>query len=424
MQSPRDKALDRAQAGRQIAAAIRDAIAAESPTDFHTLIAYSERLTLCNRDSNLWFGYDLHNEDGECFDASGHFWNCGLKLCPECLAKSTRRNRKRLREAIALNPLRSGEYRQMLTFTFPKTELPLLKARKLMNDAWALFRKRSWFKRTIVGGGRSEEFTCTPTGYHYHMHVLAITKYVLWSTFRHEWTHCVRRSFQKNGIPLTIASSDGLIVANVKRISSLEGAINEVAKYITKSDSWAKVRQSDLLDIIRIRRFPRMFELFGTFKEALRTVSVEADQTSGFEDYLDTQCIADEAADRSWRDLVPDTGALPYLADLRERIYEVTQFRMVHLKQRYECATFRTPPSRDARDEGLLETFVERIAADVRRLERDRRRPAGFGFPKRNTANAWPYQPNAETYATKVSRPPCPAELHTQSAVQQNGTSK
>ena len=363
--TPRETALIRAEQGREIAAAVRDAIHSELPADAETLAVASHRIQLCNSTNNIWFANDLHNADGELYNGSGRFWSCYSKLCPECVAKQSRRNRAHLRTALALTRLHSGEYRNMITLTIPKTDLPLLKVREIVNHAWKLFSRRAWFKKTFVGGAKSEEFTVTPTGFHYHIHTLAQTKYILYASLRHHWTECCIAAFAKAGHPLTIATSDGLADCHVRRISSIDAAIKEVAKYITKADSWAKIKQSDLLDLLRIRKFPRMFELFGSFRVALKEPALVDAESLNEQDYLDTQCLI--LSDRApyWRDAVRLGGASAYLVKIGEQYTDAFHFRREALRQKYPYANFTRPKP-------LPEPSVDHVMQLIAKVKRAR----------------------------------------------------
>lgn len=355
-------ATAQAEAGRSIARLIDDALASLKPDDSLELSVLAHRVRLCNNIGNIWHAVDLHNADGELYDGAGKFWACGSKLCPSCLSKQAKRNRSNLRQAIALTPLMTGQHRHFLTLTFPKTDLPLLEARAIMNHAWSLFRKRSWFRRTIAGGARSEEFTVSKRRYHYHMHVYVHSAYIDFNTFRHTWNECVAEAFRKAKLSLVINTSDRIIVANCERVRSIDNAINELAKYITKTNSWAKIPTSHLLDIARIRRFPRMFEIFGTLRNSLRHARESESEIVENETILDTESLSDEVCESGWRSELDRLGAAAYLDKLRTQIAEHSVFRMQQLRRRYEFATFyRKKPDPTLSDAVVIETALQRV---------------------------------------------------------------
>lgn len=338
---PKDRAIKFARHGRDIAAAIDDAILAQLPDDHDHLIAYAHRIRLCSQNSNIWTATDLHSNEGECYDGAGRFWHCGHKLCPYCLSRQSQRNRRRLREVLTQQRLNVGENYHFLTLTLPNQGIGLLQARQIFNDAWEVFRKKKWFRDTIVGGCKSEEFTLTATGYHYHGHALVRSKFISFHSFRHYWTEALKHSFLKNNRNLAIATVDNMAMANCRRVGSLNDATNEIAKYITKSDTWKKIPQSDLLDICRIKRFPRMFEFFGSFKTSGCVAGAEQGEERLDKTILDTRSLSDGDEPLSWRNKATTLGAVEYLTELQDRINDSYQIRTEQLKRHYPFAAFR-----------------------------------------------------------------------------------
>lgn len=337
----KQSAILKASFGRDIAIALRDAVLKENPADFAELLILSERIRICNETSNIWIAKDLHNKYGEAYDGSGRFWSCGSKLCAYCCSKSSQRNRKRLREILADLKLQVGTNLNFVTFTMPTPELALLETREIINYAWSLFRKRVYFQSIFIGGAKSEEFTINRKGYHYHLHLFAQTKYISYSKIRSEWTECLRNAFDHFGHRLDIQTADKLAIVNVEKVRDVEKGVNEVCKYLTKSDSFAKLKPEDLLDIARIRRFPRMFDLFGAFRnaEAVRAVEtitpVEEEKT-----ILDTKSVSDGEPETYWRDELKRRGASEYLDKLEREIAETRRFRQEQLKNKFPAARF------------------------------------------------------------------------------------
>lgn len=348
------KLLDRCSLGVMVTSSLRDAIADIKPDDYLTLTLLAHRIDACNDERNHWLASDLHNDDGELYDGGGRFWSCGSKLCPSCLAKQARRNRSRLREAIGKQKLRTGENLHFVTFTMPNPGLDLITTRSIMNRAWSLLRKRQYWKQLVKGGCKSEEFTVTAKGFHYHMHQILRAGFISYSKLKSEWTECLQKAaLDVADHSMTFATSDKLAIVNVQRVRSVDSAIKEVAKYITKADAWSKLESSTLLDLARIRRFPRMFELFGTFaladtaerpSRASLEVSIQPlnnNQLRDIEAILDTQSISDgELFEPSWRGRANRVGAAEYLAELHQRIGEAVEIRKGQLKRKYHAATF------------------------------------------------------------------------------------
>lgn len=343
----KEQALIRSETGRKIAASIRDALIIDRRSNAEELIIHAHRIQTCNAEGNIWTAKDMHNSEGECFDGTGRFWNCGSKLCPSCVARQSKRNRNNLRNAIEQQKLRLGESLGMITLTFPTTDLPLLKARRIMLIAWQLLRKRKWFKDTIIGAARSEEFTLTRKGFHYHQHLLTRSKYVSYHMLRSEWTHCIKTAFDREDIPISIATADGLAVAHYRRVTSVNSAINEVAKYVTKNDSWSKLRPEDLLDVASIVRFPRMFELLGSFANRSLVAPAEEGDCGEDGDYLDTTSLTDGEQVTGWRQRLRSVGVAEYLQEFGDEVRDKSLFRVEQLKFRYPAASFarlKAPP--------------------------------------------------------------------------------
>lgn len=336
----KDAALARSHFGRELASAIDDAIFQAVPDDFEELSVFAHRLRLCNSNDNIWHATDLHNQHGEAFDGAGRFWHCGLKLCQYCVGKASRHNRKLLRHKIEEQKLNVGENLQMITLTMINKGLPLLEAREVFNIAWSLFRKKTWFKQTITGGCKSEEFTLTKLGYHYHAHVIARAKYIDWHKLRYFWTQAVEVAFHRRGLVFEVRNADGLLSVRADKITSIENAVKEVAKYITKNTTWSQIPKSDLLDVCRIRRFPRMFEFFGSFRSEVQYKPDQDDPDWFNKTILDTKELSDEQNTRGWREDVRQFGAATYLLDFRKRFHEQCGIRRDLLKAKYAAAKF------------------------------------------------------------------------------------
>jgi hypothetical protein len=345
------------------------------------------RVWTCSEPENHFVGDDLHNrQTGELYAGNGNLWGCGSKLCPSCVAKSSNRSRKELNLALKNQKLFTGEMYQFITLTMPNPNLPLLQTRSIMDRAWSLFRKRDYFIEKIRGGSKSEEFTITENGYHYHFHLLCVTRFLSFEKFRREWTECLTIAFRELNLPCEFKTADGLAMVKIKRLNSsanaLKGAVQEVCKYVTKSDSWEKISEKDLLDIAQIGRFPRMFELFRFFRTQRNVNSVlefpnvfityllsqllteviryikEIIENGGENTILDTKEISDgenstepqELPDKvpkvarqaNWRKYIAEFGLEDYLERLAEQVYKTREARKYFLKYKYEFASFRT----------------------------------------------------------------------------------
>lgn len=399
--TPRDHAISTAEHGREMAYAIIDAVRASSPSDADILMIYAHRLLQCNQEHNIWHGTDLHTETDDpaepsFFDASGRLWACGQKLCPGCIQKSSQRHRKQARDILANQTvihddptsrkgLLSGHHYKFLTLTIVNPGLTLLETRWLVNKAWSLFRKRRYFESIMLGGIKSEEFTVTSKGVNYHIHQLCRSRAIDWDSYRSDWTECVRFAFAEKGIPFDVATKDQMLFVWESKLTSLEAAVKEVAKYITKSDSWSEIPHDDLLDIIRIERWPRMFELYGCFRklrEAIPPVAVheedyllEETDIHKEETILDTTAPSDLESLReseivsvdSWRKKVRLLGVSKYLDKLDSQILATRWVRIETLKRRFPYAELKRRPGIPSID---TDQIVESIAQIYERAGR------------------------------------------------------
>ncbi len=344
------KHAERAAAEREATQLIAEAVKLASdevlPNDLILLDAFRERLTACSDKNNIWIADDLHSEvTGDLYSGSGRYWSCGSKLCAHCVAKQSRRARAKFRKAIDRQKLFVGEDLYFVTLTQVNPDLSILQTRALINRAWQLFRKRRYIRRIIAGYGKAEEFTVTKNGIHYHLHAIVRSKFIRYRLFRQIWTESVQTAFQEAALTLTVNNADGLLSVKINKIHNIESALKEVCKYITKSDSWRKIRQSDLLDIVRCERFPRMFELGGTFAAEHEDV-LESELADDIDrPILDTEALSDAPRQRTaagWRNDVSQMSFWQWKINLQTEIEQCKRVRKAELARKYPFATFRT----------------------------------------------------------------------------------
>ena len=220
----------------------------------------------------------------------------------------------------------------------PHNNLPPKVCRNIINYAWSLFRKRKYFEN-ITAGIKSEEFTFTKNGYHYHLHLLALCKYIDYQTIREIWTDCLTKAFAENKTEVKFNTSDGKAIIKCIKIPNTHKALKkmsfELTKYITKADSWNKIPSDDLLEIALTERFPRMFEIFGRFKETRQSIIVHK------------QIISDgtlREKSLSWRKIVWLKGRETYEAQLTNEFERTKSIRIHQLKLKFKYATFFYTP--------------------------------------------------------------------------------
>jgi hypothetical protein len=178
---------------------------------------------------------------------------------------------------------------RLVTLTAPT--LPgksLLEVREIFNRAWSLLRKRDWWRKIVRAGVKGEEFTLGDArrleregrewsleqdGFHFHIHALIYSGWIEWSRLGEEWTDCLRTAAEKLNVPLTFNTSHGRAVVDVRLVVNrktkakgtvtINGAIEEVSKYIVKSESWLKVPDAQLVEVASVSRWFRAVELLG-----------------------------------------------------------------------------------------------------------------------------------------------------------------
>lgn len=288
------------------------------------IFALARRIEACGHKSNVFIASGVPSQFADnTYDTIGTFWQCGSKLCPSCLARHAQRNRRKLRDALSQQTPRKGERLYFATFTVTNFGGSLTVTRDIVNHAWSMFRKRQLCVSLIRGGSKSEEFTVTANGFHYHLHCLFLSQWLLFQEVRRIWTECVTTAFAEAGVPLEINTSDGMLIVKIKPVTSRERSIQEVCKYVTKSDSWRKMPVTDLAEIALVRRWHRMFELFGSFAPRECHTVADTSSTAPRQRIVHTVDITD-GSDRPissyWRDKLAYHGKEWFLEHLKYQL--------------------------------------------------------------------------------------------------------
>lgn len=324
MQAPLEisaRVLDRSSFGLNTAHDLWQSSLSLPPAQRDLLQSLSTRITACNDHENI----AVIRQPGATHVT--RLWRCGSKLCSDCLSRQSLKSRRLLTNAVAAQKLRPGERYYFATFTIKNPHLSLLETRSIVARAWTLFRKRSVCVALIRGGSKSEEFTVTPNGFHYHLHCMFLSKFLFFSEIRRTWTDCVRIAFAEHDRELEVATSDGLLWVVIKQVVPNDACIRELCKYVTKSDSWTKLPTSSLVEIAQVRRWNRMFELFGSFRT-----------TQPREPIVHTESLSDgehRASHSYWRDIVDRHGFLYYEIHLDEQLDQCRKRRLRSLQQQF-----------------------------------------------------------------------------------------
>jgi hypothetical protein len=285
----------------------------------------SWRIARCADDHNLWFvnapesGW-LH----------GRFWKCRSRLCSFCLSAESRRRRKTLRQTLQnySAATRASEWR-FLTLTIENPHLSIAETRRTVQLAWSKLRKRACFA-VVVAGAKSEEFTLTKAGYHYHIHSLLHTpKRPDYQLFRRSWTECVESSGGASQRLFGYDTIDGYLIAQFKRISSPSAITNELCKYITKSTSFQQLSVAAILELAETKRWHRMFEVFGALRGNLeRPSSVR----NGLRPIVHTKNLSDGQHSERWWFEKKRADSRYFMIDALEKSIGATVFTLAEMR--------------------------------------------------------------------------------------------
>lgn len=240
------------------------------------------KIARCADDHNVWFICD--SERGW---LHGRFWKCNHKLCSFCLSAESRKRRRRLLDAIEQLPQRRRRW-HFVTFTIENPAATIMTTRRIVNDSWLKLRRRRVFAE-VRACAKSEEFTVTKHGFHYHVHTLldddrqfkrcekiprelhpkctlaCLTEHA--QQIRREWTECVEASDGTSRNLFGFQTYDGFLRVDFRRVLAPKDIVNELGKYITKSTSFRGLSRSTLNELAEIKRWHRMFELLGDLRE-------------------------------------------------------------------------------------------------------------------------------------------------------------
>jgi hypothetical protein len=270
--------------------------------------AVAFRMRECSSNKNIFVADDLMNSSGELFTGNGNLTQCKCRLCPPCQAEFARATRKTARAAV--NQLDSifdnytkaklGLRQRGVLLTMPLMKKANVDtAMKRIQKAFGLLIEREFWKSRVYGGIKGIEFTVRVTGdetngYHIHIHLLLLSRFIPVDADTEEkferlrqmdnlthgnlhdtWKEClIAAGATVDTKRLVVEVCDAVNRAErraaektgrkLKRNSvSIEKAILETAKYLTKYESWKDVQDSDLVEMAEIERWGRMFEVLG-----------------------------------------------------------------------------------------------------------------------------------------------------------------
>lgn len=245
--------------------------------NYPVIKAFRYRLWKCSESLNTFVA---SGDDDKPF--LGRYWRCNSIVCPSCARKRSARTRRVFEKRISEYKPNVGTQLNFVTLTMPRLRKDFVTCYQVLNRAWRLFTKRRFFSRCFEAGAKSVEFTISKTGYHFHIHSVAYTRYIDYTALRITWTECVEASFREHRIKFEPKTADKLCICNVKRCDA--NVSKELCKYLTKPQQWKELPPKDLKEIIHFAKLIRGFEFYGQ----LRSKTI-----------LDTRCV--NAADNKER---------------------------------------------------------------------------------------------------------------------------
>lgn len=311
------------------------------------------------------------------WDAHGRFWGCGNRLCPGCSERIRRRARRQVLAAIKNHRQRVGYAWRFVTLTQPTLAVSLTESLRILRRAWALLYKRDFWKQHVQGGALGMEFELNQIGYHTHLHLLVSSRFIPVELLIEEWETCVTKAHAESDagsidrckrcghtraehassathqFQLNASVSVRLVrpKPGVNNAMTLREAINEVIKYVTKPKTWLNLHDAALLECATLRRWPRMFEIFGSMKG--KTSALTAADT-----ILDTETITHGAIrEPGDEEDPPTTKRFPGLRSLLEKM-SLEQIKAEIVKRIKAAAWFRL------RQMGELYPFVKMFRLD------------------------------------------------------------
>jgi len=265
-------------------------------------------------------------ERGE-FIGGAALWQPSLRLDPNWAEAMRRRSRKEAKERITyvnahlsvnekIAIAKGYNHRltwKLLTLTMPHgicdTSLDQIKG---FNAAFQRLTRTNVWKK-IQAGVKGIENKISAGGPHVHAHLLILSRRLDKQALRFAWGEAILDRVGQ-GIPIgTFGTEDNLPIIDIKQVkekpdkkredqTSLEASLDEVSKYITKSDDLLEpdkdgrtVAPETLLELCDIRRWPRMFELLGRARKP-REDKPQEDRPKSFGDWCREVAESIEAA--------------------------------------------------------------------------------------------------------------------------------
>ncbi len=340
-------------------------------------LAVAHRVRRCADEYNLWTAKNLNRADDTAwFDGLGQLWSCGSRLCLSCCATLASVSRRKARAGVErLETLfdkktcfREGLRWRSLVLTMPlMVGADVTDAISRINDAFRRLTNRQFWKSRVRGGVKGVEFTVRPDGYHAHIHLLVLSEFLPINAEREresrnasgnlqaEMAHCLRAAGAHVNGELALAVYDVRRQHERKTGESvtLEKAVLETTKYLTKTESWDEIADGELVKVAEVARWPRMFELLGEARPSKRENAArkaEAERKAESATLVHTPPLSngetDEKREPTWRAklaVVTDLASWKKWQKWQDEIIRRTQqFRRTQLALKFPQATFST----------------------------------------------------------------------------------
>ncbi len=261
-------------------------------------IFYGLQLAESVADENLFVGYGMTGKDGEVFTGRGNLVGTSSRLDRFYLQRQAKNGRKDVERYLSAVKLQKGEKWRFLTLTMPRLRgVSFGLVMSVFDDAFKKLRDSAYWKRQVRAGTKSKEFTLgkewieqnrkwsfDEDGFHIHAHLIVAAKWlenrkvnaVTDEKYDRElaqnWKRALIKSAAKHGMVLEFNTEDGLPIIDVRLIKnkaahtgeiSLQDAIDETAKYITKPSLLEHLPIEQILEINSYLRGKRMIEPLG-----------------------------------------------------------------------------------------------------------------------------------------------------------------
>lgn len=325
-------------------------------------IAIADCLRETYRPQNIYYSKDQINyETGECFDGFGVLTSLvNTRLSKAYLTASARRSRKKIRKTLAGTNMLVGERYRFLTLTMPFLKTDCKTVLAIKDRALTLFKKRKLWTSNVRGAFISEEMTIGDsttvfqTHYHAHAHALILGKWMDHWQIANQWTDCVEKACEKEGIECLLNTSNNRLAVYItdvekyakKKHFSFDDAINELCKYVVKGSDYEKVPTAELVEIEQALFKRQMIKSYGCFNNQKGTGEKEQLAKGNS---LDTKCITDGDAQQRKLTLIETGVSLIekgqrdlWLSLLRTNAEHRRQFRADQLAWSYPHTEFHT----------------------------------------------------------------------------------